>query len=158
MDRLKQKFSPCVVHVRSAFTGIVLDETRVRLIRLVQNEEGLESLVNEAKSYTWDDFAEVALVELTTGDRAFVRGGRYAITFDYQDRGQEGTVLLCRDAGVELSIRRLLWHTHPVPCGPSDHDRAILRLLNQTESTVYEINGAGDGTRFGPDKHAPDAG
>ena len=91
---------------------------------------------------------EHAVLSLEGGRRVLVRGGFDGITFG-KDKAGKPTVSI--DAGP-ATVASLLWHTHPVPTGPSDQDRAMLRRLGQATSVVYEVGTDRAGTTFGMQK------
>jgi hypothetical protein len=123
-------------------------------VRWIQNGEGLEELVNEAKYRAWSSGAEHAVLTLETGERPIVIGGRDGIRFDVEDKG-DGQIIVVDVEGRRLRVVRIEWHTHPRVTGPSDGDREAIRFLRQAESRIYEMGGEPDGTSFGPDKGKP---
>lgn len=102
------------------------------------------SFIDEVKGLTFSRYAEFAVLSLDDGRHALIRGGRTGVLFELD---AEGRMIVETPAGRQRVVE-LLWHTHPIPTGPSDHDRGVLRLLDQRESIVYEIKGERDGTRF----------
>lgn len=78
-------------------------------------------LIDDMKSSNWVEGVEHALLELTTGERAIVKGGRNGIRF--QVEGRDGSRCLCFEIeGRRVYVAQILWHTHPKPTGPSDGD------------------------------------
>lgn len=102
------------------------------------------SLIDEVKGLTFSQYAEYALLQVGGGEQVLVKGGRMGILFELD---AEGHMIVATPLGRRRVIS-LLWHTHPVPTGPSDHDRGVLRLLGQAESVIYELNGEVGGTRI----------
>ncbi len=116
-----------------------------KFVAWVEHHEVHEELfIDEVKGMTFTRFAEFALLALDGGRHALVQGGRTGVLFELD---AEGHMIVVTPIGRQR-VLELIWHTHPFPTGPSDHDRGVLRLLNQRESVIYEINGEGDGTRF----------
>ena len=123
-----------------------MDYRIAEFVRVVDRLEEFDEVVNEAKSDTWSKAREHAVLLLADGRLVLVRGGKDGIVLI--DRAEDGLAIemnqqVCR-------IESLAWHTHPVPTGPSDHDRAILARLGQESSVIYELRGDPRGTRFGP--------
>jgi hypothetical protein len=104
----------------------------------------LENLIDEAKAETWINGREHAVVVLDRDDVVLIRGGRDGIELDVD--GHLGIVVDV--TGILRAVKRLAWHTHPRPTGPSDHDCHILKRLEQASSVVYEIGGDPKGTIF----------
>jgi hypothetical protein len=105
-------------------------------------------LSDYTKGLTFEYYVEHALFELENGRFALFRGGHFGIVLQVTESDEVRVEI----AGKQLRVRRMLWHTHPIPTGPSDHDREVLKRLGQDRSIVYEINGEPGGTAFGKDK------
>ena len=106
-------------------------------------------LINDARAWTWTYEAEHSLLEVETGGRAIVRGGRDGIRFRVERRdGMPG--LYMEIDGREVRVVRILWHTHPEVTGPSDGDLETLAILGQDESRIYELRGDPHGTLIRP--------
>jgi hypothetical protein len=121
-----------------------MDYRPAELVRLVDPSEELDEVVNEAKADTWVKGREHAVLSLADGRLVMVRGGRDGIELMRTDESG-----VCIDVeGRRVTVRKLCWHVHPVPTGPSDHDRRLLDLLGQDVSVLYEIGGEPDGTIY----------
>ena len=121
-----------------------MDYRIAEFVRFVEDNEQLDDLIDEAKADTWTKEREHAvLVVQVEADRRFVmvRGGRDGILLNCN-----GDALEVEVKGQHLAVLRLAWHVHPVPTGPSDHDRNVLDLLGQESSMLYEIGGPREGT------------
>ena len=120
------------------------------------------SLANDCKALTWDTFCEHAVLRLEDGQRALVRGGRFAIDLNFAAAndpfGRPANLLWIDVEGNSARVVELILHTHPKPTGPSDADLLILKLLGQSESHLFEISGPNEGTIIRPklrgDSHA----
>jgi hypothetical protein len=124
-----------------------MDFRRAEFVRFVADHERIEDLVDEAKSDTWTKAREHAVLTVQTknGDAfVMVRGGFDGILLD---RRADGKVVL-EIENEPCVVVRLGWHVHPQPTGPSDHDRAVLDLLDQESSMLCEVNGPRGGTLF----------
>ena len=105
-------------------------------------------LVDDIRYRSFLERREFAVVSLSGGKNALLAGGTFAITLRLDDGGRP--IVETPNGGER--IVRLLWHTHPKPTGPSDADREFLRLLDQKESLIHEVNGPKGGIVFGPNK------
>jgi hypothetical protein len=103
-----------------------------------------ELLIDETKGLTFAEYSEFAMLAMEDNRLVLVKGGRNGILFELDS---EGHMILATPSG-HRRVSGLLWHTHPMPTGPSDHDCGVLRLLGQEQSVVFEINGAATGTVF----------
>jgi hypothetical protein len=120
-----------------------MDYELAKFVAWIESEPHDESLIDEVKGLTFVEYAEFAL--LRTDDRQLlVKGGRKGILFELD---ADGHMIVSTPIGSRR-VLQLLWHTHPIPTGPSDHDRGVLRLLGQKESVIYELNGEAAGTRI----------
>jgi hypothetical protein len=122
----------------------MIDYRPAEFVRFVDPGEPLDALVEEAKADTWVHAREHAVLLLEDGRFVMVRGGRDGIQLTQRN---DGSIYMDLH-GAGTRIRKLAWHTHPEPTGPSDHDRALLDLLGQATSVVYEIRGEREGTLF----------
>jgi hypothetical protein len=117
------------------------------------NHDSGES-IDDLKAYTWVTEREHAIVELQNGRRALVCGGSHGMTFQLRtgalvDSAGKQLQFPCVEVdGQPIRVLKLIVHTHPEPTGPSDADFRLLKLLNQEESLLFEINGEAGGTRF----------
>ncbi len=114
----------------------------------VEDDPDDEMFIDEVRYACRHECREFAVVEVGDGRVALLAGGEYAIALPL---GDDGRVLAPTPDGL-LWIRRLLWHTHPRATGPSDADRALLRLLGQATSRVHEVGGEPGGTQFSAEK------
>jgi hypothetical protein len=121
-----------------------MDYRVAEFVRFITPDEILDDLIDEAKAETWINGRENAVDVLDRGDVILIRGGRDGIELDVDAR--LGIVVDVK--GILRAIKRLAWHTHPRPTGPSDHDCHLLERLEQVSSVVYEIGGAREGTIF----------
>lgn len=121
-----------------------MDYRAAEFVRFIDPTEELKDVIEEAKADTWVKEREHALLSLADGRLALVRGGRDGIVLEQLDDGS----VVVRIAGLPIRIRKLSWHTHVEPTGPSDHDRRLLDLLGQKASIVFEIRGEIDGTIY----------
>ena len=55
-----------------------------------------------------------------------------------------------RGSGEVREVKRLIFHVHPKPTGPSDDDLLVLTLLGQAQSMLYELFGPAKGTEIRP--------
>jgi hypothetical protein len=122
-----------------------MDIRPATLVREVDGIEPLEEVVNEAKGLTWKYRREHALIRVAPDRLLLVRGGADGIAFEV-----EGDDVFMEVDGGRVRVVFLAWHTHPRPTGPSDHDRAFLKVLKQGDSVIYEMFAGGEGTRFYP--------
>ena len=120
-----------------------MDYELAKFVAWIEQDPNDPSLIDEVKGLTFIEYAEFALLAVEGEGQALVKGGRKGILFELD---AEGHMLAATPLGRQRVIR-LLWHTHPMPTGPSDHDRGVLRLLGQEESMIYEVNGERGGTR-----------
>lgn len=111
--------------------------------RYIAYKEGKESIRATLKHRMWMSGREHAVLLLENGRLAVVSGGSHGMTLEVRD----GKVVV-EVEGVMLVVRKLLWHIHPQVTGPSDADFAILRLLRQRSSVVYELGGEPEGTFY----------
>ena len=125
-----------------------MDYRPAEFVRFVLPDEAVEDVIEEAKAETWTKEREHALlvVSRANGEEQFaiVRGGRDGILLERADD---------RSIGIQVEkerflVRRLAWHVHPMPTGPSDHDFAVLDALTQESSMLFEIGGPRGGTLF----------
>ena len=121
-----------------------MDYELARFVAWIATDAHDVSLVDEVKGLTFIEYAEFALVQINGGEQVLVKGGRKGVLFELDS---DGHMLIATPSGSRR-VTALLWHTHPIPTGPSDHDRGVLRLLGQAESLIYEINGEVGGTRI----------
>ena len=129
-----------------------MSNARTRCIRYVLPHERLDDLVDEAKGLTFEHFREHALLRLEEGRRVFAQGASYEMELEHvldtdDPFGREGGLYVeVEDESVR--VVELIFHTHPVPTGPSDEDMRVLRILKQETSLLFEIFGPVEGTRF----------
>jgi hypothetical protein len=123
-----------------------VDYQVAEFVRFIMPDEKLEDLIDEAKAQTWIHQREYAAIVLDRDDVILVRGGRDGIELVVDSRW--GIVVDVN--GTLRPVKRLAWHTHPRPTGPSDHDGDLLLRLEQASSVVYEIGGDARGTIFVP--------
>ena len=114
-----------------------MDYRAAEFVRFVDPSEKLDEVVDEAKADTWVRGREHALLSLVDGRMAMVRGGRDGIELSRTD----DDAVCVEIEGQMASVKKLCWHVHPEPTGPSDQDRLLLDLLGQDASIVYEIGG-----------------
>ena len=124
--------------------NVTVDYRIAEFVRFVAANETLEDLIDEAKAETWIKGREHAAVVLDRDEVVLVCGGMDGIEPDVDNR--LGIVVDVR--GTLRAVKRLAWHTHPRPTGPSDHDCFLLQRLEQASSVVYEIGGDAKGTIF----------
>jgi len=122
---------------------------KAEFVRKIESGEKICDLINECKSGTWSDDAEYLVLQLVTGERLMVRGGRDGIDFEIQIEGGEQHLVM-ELVGKWVRVRRIYGHTHPVVTGPSDGDMLALIILKQRFSYIFEIGGDPHGTRFRP--------
>ena len=120
-----------------------MDYELVKFVAWIDGDPMDRWLIDEVKGLTFSEYAEFALVTTDEGRYVLVKGGRKGILFELDG---DGHMLVGTPLGNNR-VAALVWHTHPFPTGPSDHDRGVLRLLGQEESIVFEINGDQEGTR-----------
>lgn|GEM_PF-6764498 len=99
------------------------DRRPMKIERIVQRGEKIDTIVAEAKEFTFTQNKEIALVKLKNGQRALVSGGTDGLLF------KEG------------QIQRLYGHSHPyqyAPTGPSTGDIDALSQLGQQSSYLLE--------------------
>jgi len=83
-------------------------------------------------------------------------GGSVGIEFDveegppYDVMGNPSVSLFIEVDGEKFRVERIIFHTHPMPTGPSDWDLKVLEMLQQAQSRIYEINGPIEGTLIRP--------
>lgn len=134
------------------------DTAAAKFVRYVTPDEMYEpdhplpELVKDAKSRTYEFACEHAVLEIDDGSLVMVRGGQFGI--DLEVRRMTGNAGTNRDELVvnidqrPVVVRRLVFHTHPRPTGPSDGDFAVLDLLGQASSLLIELGGPQGGTEF----------
>jgi hypothetical protein len=120
-----------------------------KFVRLVVHGEAIEDLVDEAKHRAFVERAEHMVLQLDTGERLMVKGGRDGIRFTVQGEG-DGRTLHMRFRGRRVRVTRIYGHTHPRVTGPSDGDLQALAILKQGHSYIFEIGGDRRGTRIQP--------
>lgn len=124
-----------------------------RVVRFVPPDEPADELIEDAKSRTYEHVREHAVLEIADGRRVMVCGGPFGISLGVRRStgpvGREGDELVVDIDGQPVVVRRLVFHTHPKPTGPSDGDFAVLNILGQRSSMLYELSGPRDGTEFG---------
>ena len=121
-----------------------MDYRLAEFIRFITPDETLENLIDEAKAETWMNGRELAAVVLDLDEVILIRGGRDGIELNVDAR----LGIVVEVEGILRAVRRLAWHTHPRPTGPSDHDCDLLQRLEQASSVVHEIGGDPTGTIF----------
>jgi proteasome lid subunit RPN8/RPN11 len=124
-------------------------------LRHVLPHEPMSEIVAEAKHLTWENYCEVALLQLDNGRRVLVRGQRTSVELEQigasDPLGRSQGDLYLDVEGESMRIVRLIFHTHPIPTGgPSDADLAVLELLGQEDSMLYELFGPLEGTVIRP--------
>ncbi len=118
-------------------------------MRFVARGEKIEDLVDEAKARAFGELAEHMVLQLESGERLMVKGGREGIRFSVKGTNDRRTLHMNR-AGREVRVIRIYGHTHPVVTGPSDGDLEALAILKQRHSYIFEIGGDRRGTRIQP--------
>ncbi len=129
-----------------------MDVRPAKLIRFVDPTESADAVVNEAKGATWTHRVEHALLCVEFGRFALVSGGKDGIELRYEPPDVKVEL-----DGKWLKVQKLAWHTHPVVTGPSDHDMHLLELLGQGDSTIYEMFGPKEGSKFWAKRSTGDA-
>jgi hypothetical protein len=116
----------------------------------------MDELVSEAKGLTFEFYREHAVVQLDNGRRAMIQGETFGIglerTLDNDPFGRAPGQLFVEIEGEPVRVRRLVFHTHPKPTGPSDDDLLVLEILGQRQSMLYELFGPWEGTEIRPKK------
>jgi len=124
-----------------------MEYREAEFVRFIANDETLADLLGrgEGGHLTKEREHAVLVVHSEVGHRfVLVRGGRDGIILNVDDDGK----ITIEAEGRSLEVHKLAWHVHPKPSGPSDHNRRLLDHLHQDSSMLYEIGGAGEGTRF----------
>lgn len=123
-------------------------------VRTVERGEKIDELVDEIKFRAWQEGVEHMVLQLDTGERLMVKGGRDGINFS--DKGLDGErTLHMKQGGRWALVARIYGHTHPLATGPSDGDLEALVILGQGHSYIFEPGGDRRGTRIQP-KAAPE--
>jgi hypothetical protein len=120
-----------------------------KFVRRVVHGEAIGDLVDEAKARTWREEAEHLVLQLETGERLMVKGGRDGVRFTVRGEG-DGRTLHMRFRDRWVRVARIYGHTHPRVTGPSDGDLEALAILKQGHSYIFEIGGDRRGTRIRP--------
>ena len=120
-----------------------------KVVRRVVHGEAIGDLVDEAKARTWQEEVEHLVLQLETGERLMVKGGRDGVRFTIRGEG-DGRTLHMRSGGRLVRVARIYGHTHPRVTGPSDGDLEALAILKQGHSYIFEIGGDRRGTRIQP--------
>jgi hypothetical protein len=85
-----------------------------------------------------------------------IRGGSHGIDLERvmpnDPFGRHANYLYVDVDSLPVRVRKLVFHTHPMPTGPSDGDLLVLTLLGQESSMLYEISGPPKGTKIRPQK------
>ncbi len=129
-----------------------MDYRPAEFVRDIDPDESWEDVIADAKSLTYEEMCEHGVLELADERKVLVRGGRDGIQLELQAAPDPDTMprLVIWINDHRHRVRRLIFHVHPRPTGPSDGDLEVLKLLGQNESMLYEIHGPVEGTMIRP--------